>query len=254
MFSGCKYPKVTNSVFWENHSSGSGPEIYIGVRGAPSYVSISNCLIQGGQSKVYINGSVVVWGTGMIDEDPLFADPAQHDYHLTWLSPCINRGVAESAPSGDIDGDARPQMGSIDLGADEYVGDHALGADTFTLSESSGGQIGFYLFGGAPNGGRDYILLGSASGTAPGVPLPGGLVTLPLNWDDFTWFVYSYSNSPVFVDFKGSLTWATSMGYALLDTLGPLPPGCMGLKVHFAYCLTSPFDFVSNPVEIEIVE
>ena len=36
---------------------------------------------------------------------------------------------------------------------------------------------------GAPNrGGFEYFLLGSASGTTPGLPLPGGVV-LPLNFD-----------------------------------------------------------------------
>ncbi|MHC4944459.1 MAG: hypothetical protein ACYTG7_15695 [Planctomycetota bacterium] len=129
----------------------------------------------------------------------------------------------------------------------------ALATDVSTLSERTGGIVNFYLFGGAPNGGRDYILLGSMSGTYPGTPLPGGLVTLPLNWDAFTDTVISLINTPVFESFMGFLTWGSSSGWAELDTQGPLPPGYVGTKVYFAYCLYNPFDFVSNAVEIEIV-
>jgi len=32
-----------------------------------------------------------------------------------------------------------------------------------------------------------------------------------------------------------------------------LPPGSTGLVLYFAYCLASPFDYVSMPIEIEVV-
>ncbi len=50
--------------------------------------------------------------------DPAFAADG---YHLTAASQAIDRGV-DSGVGVDIDGDARPQNGKYDLGADEYVG------------------------------------------------------------------------------------------------------------------------------------
>jgi hypothetical protein len=127
-----------------------------------------------------------------------------------------------------------------------------LATDYTTISTSTGGIINFYLFGGAPNGGREYILLGSISGTYPGFTLPGGLV-LPLNWDAFTDTVIALINTRIFNRFLNALTWGSSSGWAEFNTQGPLPPGYVGTKISFAYCLYNPFDFVSNVVEIEIV-
>jgi hypothetical protein len=91
--------------------------------------------------------------------------------------------------------------------------------------------------------------LGSVSGTAPGTTLPGGLI-LPLNWDVFTDVVFILLNTPVFHCFYGTLDAAGSAEAQV--TSGPIP-GFAGTILYFAYCLNSPFDFVSNPVEIEIV-
>ena len=61
-----------------------------------------------------------------------------------------------------------------------------LTTDTNTLSEATGGTINFTLDAGAWNANRNYLLLGSISGDEPGTPLPGGMATLPLNWDVLT--------------------------------------------------------------------
>jgi hypothetical protein len=51
-------------------------------------------------------------------------DPPQFDqarpYHLTASSPCVNAGDPTEFPPDDLDGDARPQMGRSDCGADEF--------------------------------------------------------------------------------------------------------------------------------------
>ncbi len=125
-----------------------------------------------------------------------------------------------------------------------------LEADTHTLPEL-GGTVNFTLDSGAGNGNRNYFLLGSVSGTTPGFPLPGGL-TLPLNWDVFTGIVFQKVNTPFFSTFQGQLD-ALGQGAAQLNTLGPLPPGFVGVKLYFAYLLYQPFDSVSNPLAIEIV-
>ncbi len=126
-----------------------------------------------------------------------------------------------------------------------------LAADVDTLSESTGGEVNFTLAAGTEYAGRNYFLLGSATGTTPGFPLPGGQ-TLPLNWDVFTGLVFKMANTPVLVDFYGVLD-PSGQAAAKMDTFGPLPPGSAGITLYFAYTLYGPFGLVSNPVAVEIV-
>ncbi|MBU0755355.1 MAG: hypothetical protein KJ645_09460 [Planctomycetes bacterium] len=126
-----------------------------------------------------------------------------------------------------------------------------LVADTYTMPEA-GGTVVFTLDSGLPKAGRNYLLLGSLSGTDPGYPLPGGLATLPLNLDDFTYnVVFPLLNTSTFANFLGQLD---GYGEATAQmVVRPLPPGCVGVVLYFAYCLGRPFEFVSNPVEVEVV-
>lgn len=127
-----------------------------------------------------------------------------------------------------------------------------LTTDVNTISESTGGVVNYILDAGAANAFRNYMIFGSVTGTSPGTPFPGGLV-LPLNWDAFTNLVILFVNTAIFSDFMGSLD-GTGFGTAQLDTLGPISPGLVGLKMWYAYPLEGPpWDFMSNPVEIEIV-
>ena len=52
----------------------------------------------------------------------IFLDPklVSNDYHITENSPCIDAGHSDDAPDFDIDGDSRPQLYGIDIGADEF--------------------------------------------------------------------------------------------------------------------------------------
>jgi len=106
------------------------------------------------------------------------------------------------------------------------------------------------LNAGPSNAKRNYCILGTASGTEPGFPLPGGLTTLPLNWDSFTSLVWKNLNNTVFSNFKNVLD---SEGKAVAALNAPPCPGFAGRVLHFAYCLYTPFDYVSNPAAIEIV-
>ena len=62
--------------------------------------------------------------------------------------------------------------------------------------------------------------------------------------------VILYANTPVFQDFMGTLDSAGAGSAALNVT--PFPVAA-GFTVHFAYALNNPWDFVSNPVEIQVV-
>jgi len=128
----------------------------------------------------------------------------------------------------------------------------ALVADADTLSVE-GGEVNLYLAASADQKFRNYYILGGVTGTEPGHSLPGNLVTLPVNLDDFTYNVLlPFMNTALFSNFIGRLD-GYGLGMAQIYWPGwPLPPSAIGLNMNFAFCLNSPFDFASNPVEIEL--
>jgi hypothetical protein len=65
-------------------------------------------------------------GTGNLDVDPRFSDPAAGDYRLSVASPVKDKGTATGAPDHDLDGADRPQGGGFDLGAYEWKGNRVL--------------------------------------------------------------------------------------------------------------------------------
>ncbi|MHC4945844.1 MAG: hypothetical protein ACYTG7_22760, partial [Planctomycetota bacterium] len=227
-------PVITNTIIQGNIAS-TGADIYIH-SGSPA-VTFSNV---GGFSG----------GADNIDADPLFMDPAQGDFHLKGTSPCINRGTIDGAPPLDIDGDPRPYMGLAEMGADEFTGLHPMEIEEFFLSAGQGGEIDFFINAGVEHAGQPYVLLGSLSGTAPGYSLPGGK-TLPLNWDGFTDLVLMYLNNTYFLDFLGKLD-SSGQAVPLLWVPG-LFPIWIGETMYFGATLYSPFNFVTNPVAIEVV-
>jgi len=130
---------------------------------------------------------------------------------------------------------------------------NALGPLSLTdneIHDSTGDQIDLRLNAGAGNANRTYLILASMTGTVPGFLLPGGFVTLPLNWDFLTDLVLSLVNTTLFVDFHGVLD-PTGRGMAQLNA--PAHIGNVGLTIHFAYLLNNPFNYVSNPAPVEIV-
>jgi hypothetical protein len=120
------------------------------------------------------------------------------------------------------------------------------------LISSQGGTIDFVLNAGLENGSRTYLIVGGLSGTEPGYPLPGGLSTLPINYDRFTHHILlPMINTSYFTDFMGVLG---ESGNATAQLNVPPVHGFSGHSMYYAFCLNDPFDFVSNPVEIKIVE
>ncbi len=101
------YPDVTNCILWANSAVGDGNEIYESAGSA----TVSYSDIEGGWS-----------GTGNIDSYPYFEDFNNDDFHLTWNSPCINKGDPNGDYTGqtDIDGESRVIEERVDMGADEF--------------------------------------------------------------------------------------------------------------------------------------
>jgi len=100
---------IQNCIIWGN----SLPQIRLshGEDERSVDFTASYCDIEGGEDGIMQSEfAEVVWGEGNIDEDPLFVDPDEGDYHLTEDSPCIDTGDPESDP--DPDG-TRADMGAF---------------------------------------------------------------------------------------------------------------------------------------------
>ncbi|MCP4452570.1 MAG: hypothetical protein GY809_14005 [Planctomycetes bacterium] len=119
-------PLVKNSILWGN-SGTAGPQMAVGV-GATVTVSYSD--LEGGQGGVFTNSGFVNWGSGNLDQDPLFVDSGAGDYHLQsyrgrywasmdlWVldvqtSPCIDAGGQED----DVLDEQDPNGGRVNMGA-----------------------------------------------------------------------------------------------------------------------------------------
>lgn len=125
-----------------------------------------------------------------------------------------------------------------------------LFVDLVRIDAMEGGTVHFSFDTGLFNSGRSYGLLGSYSGTEPGTPLPGGLITLPLNVDVFTRRLIRERGLSWGTDFFGTLD-SDGTGRAILEI--PPAPGLGGMAFDFALVMNNPYDFASNPVAIQIV-
>jgi hypothetical protein len=137
-----------------------------------------------------------------------------------------------------------------DFKVERFNNHPSLWSDAYLVPAATGGSVNFSIDATASNAFRKYILLGSVSGTVPGTPLPGGDTTLPLEWDVLTTLILNNINSPLFSNFLGILD--KDGGGAAKLTIPPLPAGCAGIHIYFAFTLFDPCDFVSNPLYIRI--
>ncbi len=119
---GASAPLILNTIFCKN-TAPTGNELWIGSTAFPSSSSLAYCNVEGGQASVYVDpGCLLFWGPGMIDADPLFVNPLENDFHLTFDSPCRNKGgnAAPGLPATDREGDPRAAEFFVDIGADEF--------------------------------------------------------------------------------------------------------------------------------------
>ncbi|OQX73710.1 MAG: hypothetical protein B6D64_13580 [Bacteroidetes bacterium 4484_276] len=98
---------ITNSILWSNGALAVNSN---------SSADISYSLIEGGTQ-----GNIQFIEGNIINEDPLFVNPASGDFHLSDNSPCVNVGNndVEDLPENDLDGNQRIQGGIIDMGCYE---------------------------------------------------------------------------------------------------------------------------------------
>ena len=129
-----------------------------------------------------------------------------------------------------------------------------LCSDVNSLSMSSGGVQTMTLFPGVAFGGDFYWMLGSVSGTSPGIDIAG--VNVPLNFDPYTSLTLSMPLLPGV--FMGFLNVFDPEGLATASfSVGPgQDPGLAGTILYHAYVTTEDFvvvDFASDPVPLLLV-
>ena len=120
---------TTNCIFWGNSTDQIALDTLDGQGGT---LTVNYCDIQYGENSVNLidpSLSTLTWGVGNIDENPIFEDSENGDYHLQDSSPGIGAAIESIMINGtmcycppfDIEGNPRPNpVGSMpDVGAYE---------------------------------------------------------------------------------------------------------------------------------------
>jgi hypothetical protein len=155
------------------------------------------------------------------------------------------RYCAQDQPNNDI-----VEAGVDDFSVERLNYSPSIWAQSYSFQASEGCNIDIYLDAGSDYAGRNYVVGGSFSGAYPGTVLPGGEI-IPLNRDTLTDFILNNLNGIVFQNFSGTLD-SDGRAIATLNLPFPINPGHAGKTITFAFTLIGGFDFVSNPVLVEI--
>jgi hypothetical protein len=141
-----------------------------------------------------------------------------------------------------------PVTGAVIRG---HVG--SLQAKPSSISAALGGTQNWTIDCGPAQANLLYIVLGTMSGTRPGVPSPLGPQLIPLNFDAWTQLSLDLANTAVFTN---SLWFLDGQGKSTASfNLPPGLPGAQGLNLHHAvvaltYNLAS--TFVSEPASLRL--
>lgn len=191
------------------------------------------------------------WTVSIIDIDPLTglpvggaASPAVTTLITNWAG---SEGVAIDPVTGDL---WLTNFGDQILHVVGITSLNPLEADATSVSVLNGASVGFQLRAGTANAFRDYVLVGTFSGTTPGTPV--GSTVVPINVDPITQLILANLNSPLFSGFLGTLD-ANGAAGATLN----IPPGLVfqgPVPSDFAYLLFTPApDFASNPWSLTLL-
>lgn len=100
------HPEILNSIVYGN----TGSNIFVYASDSLNSLQVSYCDVEGGEDGIADNNNLELdWGDGNIDDDPLYENADEGDYHLTVQSPCIN--------TGDPDSPRDPDGTTADMGA-----------------------------------------------------------------------------------------------------------------------------------------
>ncbi|MHC4512774.1 MAG: hypothetical protein ACYTGW_07745 [Planctomycetota bacterium] len=128
-----------------------------------------------------------------------------------------------------------------------------LTTDTSTVSPATGGAQQFTLDAGSQHGARFYWILGSLTGTSPGINL--GSLHLPLNPDPWTDITIAWANTAWLTNTNGRLD-PSGKAQAFFNVPKVTNPKAFGLTFNHAYVVydaQSNLHMVSNPVPLRLV-
>jgi len=112
--------------------------------------------------------------------------------------------------------------------------DRRLFSQPDTLSVSAGGQISFHIEAGTMRAGQTYFLVGSASGTSPGIFVGNG-INLPLNVDPYLVYTAVNPNTAFLSQTLGTLDQEGASTAVLSLPAGGAPANLVGATFHHAY-------------------
>lgn len=115
-------PAITNCILWGN-TAPTGSEIALNSSDFPSTLTISYSDVQGGLTTgVYVDpGCILNWGTGMIEDAPMFVNGPNGNYYLSQppgqvsTSPCVDTG-SNTAENLRMDDRTTSTNGDLDTG------------------------------------------------------------------------------------------------------------------------------------------
>lgn len=114
--------RISNSIFWNNSSNGSGQQINL--NGGNSHISLSNCAIQDIDQVIFgsteLHDNINLNAVNDDPDGPQFTDPGSGVFTLTKNSPCVNTGENNVVTDQfDLAGNDRIQGQTVDIGAYE---------------------------------------------------------------------------------------------------------------------------------------
>jgi len=149
----------------------------------------------------------------------------------------INISFPFSEPSSGL-------TGTLTLNGTLVAEDRSMNVDGELLSASTGGSQAFTYSAGSGNAGNVFFVLGSITGTSPGIQLTPSL-NLPVNFDGWTSSTINFANAGPFFQTVGVLD---SMGVGNGSVTFPPFPFLSGFTFNHAFMAingTTPV-FVSN--------
>jgi MYXO-CTERM domain-containing protein len=167
---------VVNNTFVNERPAGA---TFVNIAGAVTTPAVVRNNVFSGPGTLVTQASAVVEAS--CTDDPLFADQAAFDYHLTEGSPCKDMGVAPGIgdgtslapdhhymhPAGD---EGRVDVGAIDIGAYELGGGVAGSGGAGGAGSGGGASSGS---GGSGSGASSGTPSSTGAGAATGTPEPG---------------------------------------------------------------------------------
>lgn len=118
---------ISNSIFWNNTAGAGFDHIFHYSGDNNPQITLKNCSVDEVDCETLLafsTSNVICQGYMLYNQDPLFVNPNNHDYHLMVLSPYINVGdntiVQQASITQDFDGNERIKNSIVDLGCYEF--------------------------------------------------------------------------------------------------------------------------------------